>query len=231
MVIRHKTQHIWNQYYCECSYNYDYNYDDDLFNDVKHFSKYRADDDEDSSDDDEIALYDIAPFSSYGTSLNNVSQPTICAPGVNIVSAFNHYALDPDITEFVNESMLWNGFPYECEDGTSMSCPTVSGIVALWLQANPDMTFDDVVDVMSKTARNDEFTANNTERWGYGKIDAVKGLEYVLNSTGIEYVSQTESTISLNLPKGWYTLDGRKLNGKPATKGLYIHNGKKVALH
>ena len=28
----------------------------------------------------------------------------------------------------------------------------------------------------------------------------------------------------------WYTLDGRKLNGKPTTKGLYIHNGKKVII-
>ena len=29
----------------------------------------------------------------------------------------------------------------------------------------------------------------------------------------------------------YYTLDGRKLSGKPTTKGLYIHNGKKVVLH
>ena len=28
----------------------------------------------------------------------------------------------------------------------------------------------------------------------------------------------------------WYTLDGRKLNGKPTKKGLYIYNGKKVAI-
>lgn len=27
---------------------------------------------------------------------------------------------------------------------------------------------------------------------------------------------------------GWYTIDGRKLNGKPAKKGLYIHNGKTI---
>ena len=28
----------------------------------------------------------------------------------------------------------------------------------------------------------------------------------------------------------WYTLDGRRLSGKPATKGLYINNGKKVII-
>ena len=30
--------------------------------------------------------------------------------------------------------------------------------------------------------------------------------------------------------QGWYTLDGRKLNGKPTQKGLYIHNGRKVVI-
>ena len=28
----------------------------------------------------------------------------------------------------------------------------------------------------------------------------------------------------------WYSLDGRRLNGKPTAKGLYIHNGKKVVI-
>jgi len=26
----------------------------------------------------------------------------------------------------------------------------------------------------------------------------------------------------------WYTLDGRKLQGRPTSKGLYIRNGKRV---
>ena len=29
---------------------------------------------------------------------------------------------------------------------------------------------------------------------------------------------------------GWYTLDGRKLDGKPAKKGIYINTGHKVAI-
>jgi hypothetical protein len=26
----------------------------------------------------------------------------------------------------------------------------------------------------------------------------------------------------------WYTLDGRKLSGKPTQKGIYVNSGKKV---
>lgn len=31
-------------------------------------------------------------------------------------------------------------------------------------------------------------------------------------------------------PNSWYTLDGRRLNDQPSTKGIYIHNGKKIAV-
>ena len=30
--------------------------------------------------------------------------------------------------------------------------------------------------------------------------------------------------------EGWYSLDGRRLSGKPSVKGLYIHNGKKTVM-
>ncbi len=28
----------------------------------------------------------------------------------------------------------------------------------------------------------------------------------------------------------WFTIDGRKLSGKPTIKGIYIHNGRKEAI-
>ena len=28
----------------------------------------------------------------------------------------------------------------------------------------------------------------------------------------------------------WYTLDGRKLKGRPSAKGVYINNGNKVVM-
>lgn len=29
---------------------------------------------------------------------------------------------------------------------------------------------------------------------------------------------------------GWYTLDGRRLSGKPTTKGIFLNNGEKVII-
>lgn len=45
-------------------------------------------------------------------------------------------------------------------------------------------------------------------------------------TTGIETVQY--STFNVQSDDVWYTLDGRRLNGRPAQKGLFIYNGKKV---
>ena len=51
------------------------------------------------------------------------------------------------------------------------------------------------------------------------------GIEVTTDGTGLDVVQSTPSAIN-----GYYTLDGRKLDGVPAKKGLYIVNGRKVAI-
>jgi hypothetical protein len=34
----------------------------------------------------------------------------------------------------------------------------------------------------------------------------------------------------LNSDDGWYSMDGRRLPGKPAQKGVYIHQGRKIVV-
>ena len=43
-------------------------------------------------------------------------------------------------------------------------------------------------------------------------------------STGIESIENNPAESS------WYSLDGRKMQGQPKTKGVYIQNGKKVVV-
>ena len=47
-------------------------------------------------------------------------------------------------------------------------------------------------------------------------------------ATGI--ISVHDSGFMVNGSDAWYTLDGRRLDGQPTAKGLYIHGGKKVAI-
>ena len=46
-------------------------------------------------------------------------------------------------------------------------------------------------------------------------------------ATNLNQVTSDKSQVTSD---EWYTIDGRKLNGKPAKKGMYIHNGKKAVL-
>lgn len=46
-------------------------------------------------------------------------------------------------------------------------------------------------------------------------------------TTNIGSLDMTTGEIEFD---GWYSLDGRRLQGKPAAKGLYINNGKKVII-
>ena len=165
---------------------------------------------------------DIAFFSSFGTSFNGVSQPTICAPGVNIVSAISSYAVDDP--EEVDAEMQWQGSPYAAESGTSMSCPVVSGIVALWLQADPTLTLEGVKTVMRESAVSDEFTAADDIRWGFGKINAKRGIDYIKSQTegfrGVRSVNHADATV--------YDLQGRPVSSVRMAPGLYIYKGKKI---
>ena len=65
------------------------------------------------------------------------------------------------------------------------------------------------------------------------KIEARQFTGFNLNfedntPTSIGLIESKESTEKTDI---WYGLDGRKFNGKPAKKGLYIVNGKKVAVN
>jgi hypothetical protein len=126
---------------------------------------------QDADESQTYTLGDIAYFSSYGEMPNGVTQPTVCAPGVNIVSAGSLYVDTANgVAPKYLDTMTWQGYPYVNMSGTSMACPTVSGIIALWLQANPLLTVADVKDILAHSCDNDEFTAKNPIRWGYGKI-------------------------------------------------------------
>ena len=50
------------------------------------------------------------------------------------------------------------------------------------------------------------------------------------NDEATEIISVHDSGFMVNGSDAWYTLDGRKLDGQPTASGVYIHQGKKVAI-
>ena len=54
---------------------------------------------------------------------------------------------------------------------------------------------------------------------------------FVVNiSDGETGITTTNLTNQTNMADAWYTIDGRKLDKKPAQRGLYISNGRKLVI-
>lgn len=192
----------------------------------------------------------ILTFSSWGVDDYGVSHPDVVAPGSAICSAYNYYDASyfddggdvlagktPKITDRVTLPYPFGHDQYYgAMCGTSMAAPNATGVIALWLQAKPTMTYADVRDLIQKSSYHDEFTSNpenipssNILQAGAGKIDALEGLRQLTGSTGIQAVEAdgfrgaTPSTM-YDVDDNCYNTLGQRVSKN--TKGLIIYKGK-----
>jgi subtilisin family serine protease len=126
----------------------------------------------------------IASFSGYqvpGAGPTGKALPTICAPGVCVIAAGSRYSYFASGSTYT--SMVADGSYWGVMTGTSMAAPTVAGIIALWLQANPNLSVSQVMDILAQTGVHDKYTdGSKRDRFGpNGKIDALAGLQVVLS--------------------------------------------------
>ncbi len=131
--------------------------------------------------DTTVTLGYIADFSSHGPIIDGRQKPDVSAPGVNVISSISSFS-----DESYPASMTYNyegrKYIWSKMSGTSMSGPAVTGIVALMLQANPNLSAQQVRDILRTTARNDDITGPLHARdsfsyvWGWGKVDALAAV-------------------------------------------------------
>ena len=60
-----------------------------------------------------------------------------------------------------------------------------------------------------------------------GSSSGAKGVTFFFGNGETTGITTLDSSATDALPDHWYTLDGRRLNGKPTQKGVYIHQGRK----
>ena len=146
----------------------------------------------------------ISYFSSYGTDLAGHKHPDVTAPGSNLVAGFNSF--DPDIeydaiyqrkgykNQYTGQTASRDYF-YGTMSGTSMATPAMAGVAALWMQAAKDkgktLSSADIKDIIAHACDTD-FPKQQAKRFGAGKVNAYKGLLYVLDLTSIQGLSQDQ---------------------------------------
>lgn len=103
-----------------------------------------------------------APFSNPGTSL------LVSAPGSHVFST--SHSLETQRGAIVGDT-------YSATQGTSFAAPIVSGVVALMLQANPNLGYRDVQNILALSARKvddpqTEWRDNGSRQWNGGGLHA-----------------------------------------------------------
>lgn len=153
------------------------------------------------------AIGDIANFSSRGPWLGTSPKPTVAAPGVAVKSAFygTTYSDQTMVVDHVVYQLpnyiLKSHFYFGVMSGTSMATPVVTGAIALWLEAFPTMSYEQLMDVLQTSSKHDAFTGQGWNAdFGYGKLDAYAGLKRTLElarQSGINEVQNTDTPLSL----------------------------------
>lgn len=127
----------------------------------------------------------VAGFASFG------SWVDVAASGVNVMSAYYDPEFSPTDQAYAERS------------GTSMAAPQVAGLALLILQANPNLTVDEVEAILTGTAL-DLGDPGLDEHYGYGLVQAPSALGSAFNQIiypGLagEY---SEGTTLLSWPSG-----------------------------
>ena len=175
-----------------------------------------------------------SPFSSVGPTLDERTKPDICAPGRNVISAYSSYYREayPTATDYDVATSETNGrsYPWHTDSGTSMACPVAAGIIALWLQAKPDLTRDDIMGVLQRTSRQPEGALRYpNSKYGYGEIDAYRGLLDILGVTAIKEISQHEhSDARIWASDGLLHIVFDNVPAKPVAVNIYTTGGSVV---
>ncbi len=127
-------------------------------------------------------------FSSRGPSVWGEVKPELSAPGVNVISAYP-------------------GGGYAKMDGTSMAAPHVAGIAALLLEANPNLSVDQLEQILLQTTEPLSTTIPNNVS-GYGLANAYAAALQVTQQGTLQGTVR-EAIINQPIPFATITIQDR----------------------
>lgn len=148
----------------------------------------------------ETVMYgNISSFSSYGPTVDERVKPDISSTGQSVMSSVNSF----DITQPAYSTFEFEGREYGFAgfSGTSMSGPMVVGIVALMLEANPNLSAVQAKQILKETARLDDKTGNigpnGHLQWGWGKANALTAVKAAEVYANVENIAITADLFTL----------------------------------
>lgn len=127
-------------------------------------------------------IYSSSSYQAPGCGPTGKALPTVTAPGYDVVAACSRFSYFN--TDYRGELVMRDdqGCVWGIMTGTSMACPTVAGIIAQWLQLNPNLSPSQIKNVIAQTAIKDHYTIATHQFGPNGKIDALAGIIYLIKN-------------------------------------------------
>lgn len=99
---------------------------------------------------------------------------------------------------------------YGRQSAVSGSAPLATGVIALMLEVNPNLTQEEAKSILQQTARSDQFTGQTPNiTWGYGKLDALAAIDALLSTTTKDVPAELRAvSISPNPTNDHLRIDG-----------------------
>lgn len=183
----------------------------------------------------------IAAFSSHGPTADGRTKPDIAAPGMIVASAVS--SADSSfmssgseynaVTSVYTSPQNGKKYSYAALGGTSMAGPAVSGIVALMLEVNPNLSPEQVFDIFKTTAIVDKFTdtipAAGSNIWGFGKVNAYAAVKKALETVGIVHEPSVLSCLLFPNPSvGNYQIQLNSESNSTAKVNVFTMDMKQI---
>jgi len=126
---------------------------------------------------------------------------------------------------------------YGVQNAVSAANPLSTGIIALMLEVNPELTPQEIKDILHDSCRTDEDTGTvPNPSWGYGKLDALMAIENTLETLSVEEIiddtsvtmfpNPTTGKVAINLSEEvgeltliQYSIIGQEIHRNNFTKG------------
>jgi subtilisin family serine protease len=132
-------------------------------------------------------------FTSRGPTRDGRLAPVIAAPGQMVAAALaSNLSIRATQDEAYEQGGVFRGDivqggGFQVMQGTSMASPHVAGVLALMLQVNPTLTYEQASAILAQTARSDIHTgATPNVTFGNGKIGAHAAVTRALATTSVE---------------------------------------------